>query len=103
MEKLQAVKAEVKKDYGCTFQHALYLKRLKGNDVVPGRVEQVQAMMDSDVKKLHFQSIQDATAAKWLQVYPRYADLCIPNEYYSINLNVRYFMDIPSISSCVNM
>jgi len=53
---------------------------------------------------LHFQSIQDDTAAKWLQVYPRYADLCIPNEYYSINLNVRYFMDIlPSISSCVNI
>ena len=96
LEELQSIRTKLKFQHGGTFQNALYLKMVatKETDVYNG--------FEHDHQRLHFKTIQDDVAAKWLQVYPRYTDLQIGNNTFTINLNLRYLLDIPDVIVCVN-
>lgn len=93
---LHQIKTEMRQQHGGTFQNALYMK------AVALKESEVYASLTDNNQRLHFKTIQDDTAAKWLQVYPKYTDLRITNSCYAINLNLRYFLEIPAISQCIS-
>ncbi len=91
VEELERLQRKAK-EADTTFQNELYLMK------TADREAELELMFnESRLKMVHYKSLINETAGKWLQVFPRYKDLAISSEDYSIGLCFRYMLDIPVI------
>ena len=93
MTELDKISVSLRKNKEQTFQNVLY------HMVHAGQKEKLELLLSrSPVLQLHYKSLVNNTAGKWLQVFPRYSDFSIGNEEYSIGLCFRYMIGVPPIN-----
>ncbi len=93
MTELDKISVSLRKNKEQTFQNVLY------HMVHAGQKEKLELLLSrSPVLQLHYKSLVNNTAGKWLQVFPRYSDFSIGNEEYPIGLCFRYIIGVPEIN-----